>query len=283
LPELQRRGMNFYYPTAATGAFKPFFGTLPLIYQHGGSFYAENVGRTTLNSEASLAGVKELTDLFTIYNMPYDVPNFYQSFRDGTLPMGVSDYFTYNLLINAAPEIANSWNIGPFPGIAGSEGEVERWTTGGGESCIIFNDSLKKQEAWEYLKWWTSKEAQVEFGHTLQATYGKEYMWNTANLEAFKELPWDKEHKETIMKQQEWLVEAPRVPGTYMLERELSNAYNSIILDGVSLRKAIDLAVKRSNRETNRKLEEFGYLKDGKMIRPYPVPTIFSLEGEGIK
>lgn len=274
LPELQRRGMNFFHQVAATVGFKPFFGTMPSIYQNGGSFYSDNVGKTTLDTEESLKGLEELSELFTIYNLPYEVGSFYQKFRDGTLPVGIADYNTYNLLINAAPEIANSWDIGPYPGVENESGEVERWTTGGAESCVIFEDSGKKDAAWKYLKWWSSKETQREFGYTLQATYGKEYLWNTANIEAFAQLPWDAEHKKAVLEQTEWLVESPRVPGTYMLERELSNALNAICQDGRSLRKAVDLTVKRANRETIRKLEEFGYLKDGQMVKPYPLPKL---------
>ena len=59
-----------------------------------------------------------------------------------------------------------------------------------------------------------------------------------------------------------------------MLERELSNAYISIVLHGENERKAVDLAVKRINRETTRKLEEFGYIKNGEVINPYVTPTL---------
>lgn len=216
--------------------------------------------------------MRQLTELFTIYNAPYDVPSFYQQFRDGSLPIGISDYFMYNLILNAAPEIANSWDIALMPGIESEDGEIQRWSAGGAESNIIFDDSELKDEAWEFLKWWSSTDVQIAFGNTLQITYGEEYIWNTANIEAYAGLPWNSSHKETIIAQTEWVTEVPRVPGSYMLEREVSNAYNSIILDGENLRTAIDLASKRINRETQRKLEEFEYIKDGELIEEYPNP-----------
>ncbi|SDZ48250.1 ABC-type glycerol-3-phosphate transport system, substrate-binding protein [Evansella caseinilytica] len=272
LPELQRRGMNFFYPTAGMPGLKIFAGTMPIIYQNGGKFYGETIGRTALNDNEAIEGIRQLTELFTIYNIPYDVPSFYQQFRDGSLPIGISDYFMYNLILNAAPEIANSWDIALVPGIENEDGDIERWSAGGAESNIIFKDSDKVEEAWEFLKWWSSTEVQVAFGNTLQTTYGEEYIWNTANIEAYEGLPWNTSHKEVILAQTEWLTEVPRVPGSYLLEREISNAYNSIILDGENVRTAIDLASKRINRETFRKLEEFGYMKDGETIREYPNP-----------
>lgn len=280
LPELQRRGMNFFYPTAGMPGMKIFAGTMPLIYQSGGQLYGETIHRTQLNENETIEGMRLLTDLFTIYNVPYDVPSFYQQFRDGSIPIGISDYFMYNLILNAAPEIANVWDIALVPGIENEEGVVERWQTGGAESNIIFSDTNKTDESWAFLKWWSSVETQVAFGNTLQTTYGAEYMWNSANLAAYPELPWPHSHKETILAQAEWIAEVPRVPGSYLLERELSNAYNAIVLDGDNLRTAIDLASKRVNRETNRKLEEFGFMKDGKIIEPYPNPERSMIEKE---
>ena len=59
-----------------------------------------------------------------------------------------------------------------------------------------------------------------------------------------------------------------------MLERELSNAFISVTADGIEARRAMDTAVKRINRETVRKLEEFGFFRDGVMIEELPTPTV---------
>lgn len=279
LPELQRRSMNFYFPTAGMVGMKVFPGTLPLILQAGGSIYADQIGDTTLDSEISLKGFREMTELFTVYNMPTDVPSpgFYQQFRDGTLPIGVADLATYNLLLNAAPELDGLWDIALFPGLTNENGEVERWTTGGAETMAIMSaaeDHDRLDESWTFLKWWSSEEIQSQFGNLLQSTYGSEYIWPTANMNAFSELPLRSAHKQVIIEQMEWMTEAPWVLGTYMLERELSNAFISVTADGVEARRAMDTAVKRINRETYRKLEEFGYYKDGVMLQEFPTPTV---------
>ena len=274
LPELQRRNMNYYFPTAGMAGMKVFPGTLPLILQSGGSIYGETIGDTTLDSEESLKGFREMTELFTVYNMPTDVPSpgFYQQFRDGTLPIGIADLATYNLLLNAAPELDGMWDISLFPGLLDEQGQVQRWTTGGAETMAILSCTEMPDEAWTFLKWWSSAEVQAEFGNLLQSTYGSEYIWPTANREAFETLPLKSAHKKIILEQMEWMTEAPWVLGTYMLERELSNAFISVSVDGIDARKALDTAVKRINRETYRKLEEFGYWKDGKMLKEFPTP-----------
>ena len=276
LPELQRRSMNFYFPTAGMVGTKVFPGTLPLILQAGGSIYAKTVADTTLDSEISLAGFRELTELFTVYNMPTDVPapGFYQQFRDGTLPIGIADLATYNLLLNAAPELDGLWDIALFPGLTNEDGEVLRYTTGGAETMAIMSQTEMPDEAWEFLKWWSSTEVQSEFGSLLQSTYGSEYIWPTANREAFATLPLRAAHKKVIIEQMQWMTEAPWVLGTYMLERELSNAFISVTVNGVEARRAMDTAVKRINRETYRKLEEFGYYADGEMLEDFMTPDV---------
>ena len=274
LPELQRRNMNYYFPTAGMVGMKVFPGTLPLILQSGGSIYGDTIGDTTLDSEESLKGFREMTELFTVYNMPTDVPSpgFYQQFRDGTLPIGIADLATYNLLLNAAPELDGMWDISLFPGLLDENGQVLRWTTGGAETMAILSQTNMPKEAWTFLKWWSSAEVQSSFGNLLQSTYGSEYIWPTANREAFETLPLKTAHKKIILEQMEWMTEAPWVLGTYMLERELSNAFISVAVDGTDARRALDTAVKRINRETYRKLEEFGYWKDGVMLREFPTP-----------
>lgn len=276
LPELQRRNMNFYFPTAGMVGLKVFPGTLPLILQSGGSIYADTVADTTLDSEASLNGFRELTELFTVYNMPTDVPSpgFYQQFRDGTLPIGIADLATYNLLLNAAPELDGLWDIAMFPGLKNENGEVQRWTTGGAETMAILSQTKRPDDSWTFLKWWSSDEVQSEFGSLLQSTYGSEYIWPTANTAAFESLPLKSSHKQVIMDQMAWMTEAPWVLGTYMLERELSNAFISVVTEGTDARRALDAAVKRINRETYRKLEEFGYYKDGVMLKEFPTPNV---------
>lgn len=276
LPSLQMRGMNFYYPTAGMLAMRNFHGTTPLILQNGGSLYGKYAGNSNLTSEESVKGFKELTELFTIYNLPKDIPNFYQHFRNGSLPIGIADYAVYNMLLNAAPEIANSWKIYLIPGVEDENGEVQRYVSGGAESTVMFHsDPEREAKAWEFMKWWSSADVQAEFGQTLQITYGSTFMWNTANTEAFSRLPWKTADKTVILEQASWDYEAPRLPGSYMVEREISNAYNSVVVDGKNLRRTLDNAVKRINRETQRKLEEFGYNDaNGNVITPYEVPTL---------
>ena len=282
LPELQMRGLNYYYPTSGMTSMRNFHGTTPLLIQNGGSLYYDTADLgTALGEEASVNGFTTLTDLFTIYNLDVDVANFYQHFRNGDLPIGIADYATYNLLTNAAPELASSWEISIIPGTVQEDGSIDRSTCGCAESTVIFDkdDEEREEMAWEFVKWWSSTEVQAEFGQTLQITYGDEYMWPTANVEAFAQLPWDTDDKEVILEFMENVVDVARVPGTYLLEREMSNAFNDIVVNGENEQTRIDEAVKTINREFARKLEEFGYTdSEGNVIEEYEIPTIESVK-----
>jgi ABC-type glycerol-3-phosphate transport system substrate-binding protein len=191
------------------------------------------------------------------------------------------------MLINAAPEIENSWEIALVPGVEDEDGIVQRQTAGAAQSSMILknkrsskvssnNGDIDREEAaWEYLKWWMSTDTQVDFGITLQTTYGEEYIWNSANIEAFSKLPWKSRDKQTILEEMQNIQETPRIPGTYMLEREISNAYVAVVTNGGILRTELDSAIKRIDRETTRKLKEFGYLdNDGNVIKEYIVPDV---------
>ena len=88
-------------------------------------------------------------------------------------------------------------------------------------------------------------------------------------------LPYPTSDKNIIMEQSAYILEAPRLPGSYMMERELSNAYNDVVVNGDSIRSRIDEVVKTVSRETERKLEEFGYIdSDGNIISPYVAPNV---------
>ncbi len=278
LPELQRHGMNYYHPMALHGGFKPFVATIPFIYQFGGELYSEDGMRAALNTEEMLEGMNLMTELFTIYNLPKQVPNFYNHFRFGTLPIGISDLATYLQLTVAAPELQGKWEIALHPGVEQSDGEIIRWAASGAQSSMILSNTEQPDKSWEFLSWWMSTTIQTEFAHRLQTAFGTEFLWNTANLEAFRDIPLPPHHIDVILEQWEFALEASRVPGAYMVEREISNAWNKIVFDDVNPRIALDEAVRVSNREIIYRMEEFGYAWRGEPLRDYRVPTIRNID-----
>lgn len=277
LPSLQRKGMNYYIPLSSAIAAKSIMTTAPFIEQMGGRLFRTNEDgtiETALDEVEGINAVKLMTDLYLLYGIPLQVNNFFDSFRNGSLPIGISTIETYLKLQYAAPELHGKWDIALAPGMKNAEDEVLRYYAGSATSCILMNQG-RVDKSWELLKWWLSDKIQTEFSNNLRKMYGAEYIYNSANLQAFKNSTLPEAHKEIVLKQWEYLKEYPRVPGWYMLERELSNTWNNVVLRGANVRTALDAAVVTINREIKRKLIEFGYLsQNGVVLKPYKVANI---------
>jgi ABC-type glycerol-3-phosphate transport system substrate-binding protein len=280
LPLLQSYGMNYYLPLSMFTGLKPFVATLPFIYQFGGDLYAPDGMSTAINSEATLRGITLMSDLFTLYNIDKYVASFFNNFRYGTMPIGVSDLSTYLLLETTAVELDGLWEMDLHPGVYNAEkDEIIRYAACGAQASMIMSSTRYPQESWDFLSWWMSADVQSEFAFLLQSTYGQAYFWNTANLDAFATLSMPKHIKQTILAQWEYALEASRIPGSYMVEREISNAWTSIVYNAANPRQALDEAVRISNREILYKMAEFGYTStSGQILKPYTVPSIYTID-----
>lgn len=281
LPELQRHGANFYVPLSSSTSSKSIMTTAPFIYQYGGNLFSDDATHTTISEETSLNAVKLMTELYTLYGLPQQISNFFDNFRNGSLPIGISTFDTYIRLSMAAPEISGKWGVALSPGVRNDDGVIERWQTGSATSMTLIKskDSKKDDAGWELLKWWSSAEIQTEFMNRLTMLYGKAYIWNSANLEAFNNsVAFATQDKKVILEQWNWMREIPKVPGWYMLERELSNAWNNIVINGQNTRSVIENAVTTIDKELQRKLEEFGYIENGKLVKPYKLTTLEDIE-----
>ncbi|WP_010271551.1 extracellular solute-binding protein [Paenibacillus senegalensis] len=288
LPTLQQNGYNFFLPN---GEFLPF------IYQNGADFYANDGINTGLDSPEGFAFFREITEMFTMYGIERQVSSFYQHFRDGYMPIGVADLNMYLQLLVAAPELTGWWGIAPLPGYPNAEGVVERWSggnigalaqglaafgggfsssgSGGQTAAMIMSKSQKPEEGWEFIRWWLSAQVQEQFGSELEGFYGAEFRWNTANLDAFMRLPWTEEEKIPILEQWRWYKAMVNVPGSYFIPRELNNAWNRTVIDGMNYRRSLEMAIMNINREMVRKQKEFGYRdENNRVIRTFNLPVV---------
>lgn len=277
LPELQRYGMNFNTPLSSGSGGKGYLVTAPYIFNYGAELYSPDGFSTGLGSDEAIQAIKFMAESFTIYGMPLTTSSFYDSFRYGSLPIGVSNFTDYIKLLTAAPEINGLWAIDLYPATVLEDGTELRYATGSAQASIMFKATDMPDESWEFMKWWMSTETQTDFQEQLILNYGLEYLWNSANLEAFQYIPIPQEHKDVILEQWQWLQEPVKLPGSYMQERELSNAWNRIVFDGVNPRVAIDNSIIIINREITRKMEEFGFIENGVQVKEFKIPSIESV------
>jgi len=261
IPVLQRHHMEFGL-TGLSGGSMPNLNTLlMLLYQKGVAVYKEDSVATNLDSRAVAFTFKQLTDFFTLYNVPLEY-NIADRFRLGEMPLVVTDYSLYNTLQVFAPELRGKWGFTVVPGTRQPDGSINRcvpaWSTG----AVILSKSDKKEQAWEFLKWWTSKETQVEFGRELESLMGSAARYASANVAAVKELPWRPHEIRTLLDQWEWVEGIPPVLGGYYVTRQFDWLFRAVVLDHELLWESIQDYDEAANKEIERKRREFGYETD---------------------
>lgn len=278
MPVLHRSAMNFNLPLANNVSYKSFEMTGGFIFQNGGDYYADDGFSANFSDPNTLAGLREMTDLYRIYGLSQNIPNFFNAFRSGSVPIGVSNFATYLQLQMGAPELNGRWDIALVPGTRQADGTICRYWSADATSAMIFSNTRMPDEAYAFLRWWLSSETQLRYAIDLQMKYGTDYTWNTANHVAFAGMSYPQAHKEIILEQWSWQKEALRHPASYILEREVSNTWIGIVTEGDGFQARIDEATLNSNREIKRKLTEFGYFdQEGNKLRDYNVHLIDEL------
>lgn len=279
LPILQSYQMNFYHPLGNDTSYKGYSATTPFIYAFGGEVYSEYGYENTLNNEATIKAIEYMTSLYTIYNMPQQISNFFEHFRSGTIPIGIADIGTYLQLKYAAPELSGQWGVVPVPGFdSNNDGEVERWTTAYGKASMLFSSSNMKEEGWDFIQWWNSTETQVNYLNDIKTSLGERFLLLPANMDALELSPWDQEIKTQYIEGAKWSRIPAILPGSYVVERELSNVWNKVVVERVDVRVAVLQSVDVVDRELARKFNEFGLYNGANNGNMYVVPTANNID-----
>lgn len=281
MPTLLRYNKNISLPIANVIGFKGLSTTSPYIYQNGGKLYTEDGSGIGLMDGQTIEGMNKLTDLFKVYAVEEYVASFYNSFRYGETPLGIGGVSSYVQLTEAAPELAGLWDIAPVPGTIQEDGSILRSGNAAMTTCMIFKNTNMSEEAWKFMKWWLSAETQTAFAETMELSYGTEYRWNTANMKSFEETSYPDEHKDVIRVAWENQKENLQHPASYIVEREISNAFTNATVNGDTVIEALDASKLVADREIMRKLKEFGYVdSEGNLERNYPIEVMEDLEAK---
>ena len=116
LPTLQGNNLDVAipYPSIQAPDMRAFY---TMIYQNDGVIYNDKGTKSLIDSEPGIAAFKKYTSFFNSYGLP-TVYDFISRFRSGEMPLGITDYQTYNTLTVSAPEIRGLWD---FTYILGTE------------------------------------------------------------------------------------------------------------------------------------------------------------------
>ena len=195
-----------------------------MLLQNDGELYNNERSKTLLLSDISLSVFTKWTDFYTKYGFSksYD---FFNRFRLGLMPMAIQSYTMYATLTAAAPEIDGLWRMYEVPGTVGADGEINNCVSGGGSGAVILSASKHKNEAWEFLKWWTSEDIQYRYGNEVEKILGPSARNATANVGALKQYDWTLNNLETLLSQWAKVKEIPEVPGGYYVSRAVDQAF----------------------------------------------------------
>lgn len=242
----------------ASGAAGNLIGAYNMfLAQAGCGLYAEDGKSTNLTSEKAVEAFRMWTAMFTDYNLPvaYDLAN---RFRTGEMPLAVSNYTSYNYLSVFAPEIKGLWGFTLVPGTEREDGSIDHTSSISGSACFILEACSSKDQAWEFLKWWTCAEAQEEYGSQIENLLGPSGRLATANVEAMEKLPWTKRELEVLKTQLESVAGIEEVPGGYMTSRHIMNAFYSVYNNNENPREVLEEYALTINNEITNKRIEFG-------------------------
>ena len=262
LPTIQGNNMSvgIPYPTIAA---PNQFTLYSLIYQLGGHVYQEDATRTLLNEEPAVQAFDFYTSLYTDYGLPKEF-DFLSRFRSGEMPLGISDFTTFNFLAVSAPEIRGLWDFTLIPGTRTEDGEegkrLDRSVHSQGASCMMIaaEDDSVRQKSWEFMKWWVSKESQVRFGREIEAVLGSSARYPTANIEAMSELSWSASQLDVLEEAMREAVGFREIAGGYYTARNITNAVRKVINKRVDPRETLLDYARLIDKEIMMKRQEFG-------------------------
>lgn len=268
IPELQIQNLQFYLPLNTVGAssvVNQIFASR--LYQTGGSFYrmeknsaGEEYMVSNFDSEEAQEAFEFWCDFYTSFSFSITITanTFINRFRSGEMPIGIASYDTYNTLAVSAPEIRGKWNFAVLPGTKQADGTIDYKGAASGTAIVMMEQTDVEDSAWEFMKWWVSKETQVSYAREIEAILGSAARHPTANKEAFKQLAWTVDEQEVLLDQWKHTVGVPEVPGGYYTGRNLENAFRKVVNGNLNPRETLSDYIILINRELDRKREEFG-------------------------
>lgn len=256
LPALKKNNYEFFLPNAQGAPnFYP-----SLVYQFGGNLYkgtGSDYGiASDLGTDSAMEAFKTYTDFFTNYGFNPNV-DFPTRFRTGEMPIGVVKYTTYCQLEVFAPEIKGLWSFHTIPGYENGDGTINDSYVIETVNSAMLNTSKKKEQTWDFIKWWNGTDTQLQYANTVESVMGTSARYPAADPEVIKRLPWSNSELEEILVQFEDTVGIPAVPGNYMLTRMVLYSFNNVVAEGANPRETLYLNLKTIDKELTNKRREF--------------------------
>lgn len=228
-----------------------------LLLQQGLNYYNEEQTKTTFDTQEAVNAFDTWTKFYTTYSFQQTYDAFTR-FRTGDMPVVIQNYTFYNQLSVAAPEIKGCWGFQLVPGTVQEDGTINHAANSNGSGAIIFTKAADQEGAWDFIKWFTSTDAQVKYGNNIESILGTMGRYATANEEALQQLSWTTSEVNLLLDQLNSQVEIPIIPASYGVTRNVMNAFRAVVNDYDNARDTLFWYNKDINDEITRKLEDLG-------------------------
>lgn len=228
-----------------------------LLLQQGLNYYNEEQTKTTFDTQEAVNAFDTWTKFYTTYSFQQTYDAFTR-FRTGDMPVVIQNYTFYNQLSVAAPDIKGCWGFQPVPGTVQEDGTINHAANSNGSGAIIFTKAADQEGAWDFIKWFTSTDAQVKYGNNIESILGTMGRYATANEEALQQLSWTTSEVNLLLDQLNSQVEIPIIPASYGVTRNVMNAFRAVVNDYDNARDTLFWYNKDINDEITRKLEDLG-------------------------
>jgi len=274
LPDLQRKYLDVGLILPANISSQVFDAGntfVLLMLQTGQSLYnfdekSNQYISTTFETEAAVEAFTQWTKFYNVYDFEQTYDAFTR-FRTGEMPILIQNYATFYSQLNvAAPEIKGLWDFTHVPGSyrdVNGEKVLDYTSNSGSSGAVIFKSCSDTQAAWDFIKWFTETDVQVEYGKTIEAIMGPMGRYATANVEALSKLNWSTSEYNKIRDQMDNLREVPIIPASYAVTRNVYNAFRAVVNNGKNPRFQLSSYNRDINEEIIRKLKDLGYYEEG--------------------
>ncbi len=251
----QNRTFGFHYGSVQ---YDSIWGAYTLITQNGGQLFNPDGFSSALDKPESIKGFQEYISLFKDHKFP-QVGVGLPPFVSGEWLMITDGIWLYPNLLQHAPQLKGKWVLDLMPGTKQSDGSIHHGSFAGSSVMGISTYSKHKEEAWQFLKWFTSTETQANISNSIiEQIPGS--MWLPANKEALANIEIDDDARNAIYGQLSHSEPAPYAINVAVLYRYVKFAVDKSVLQDMDPKEAILEAAKEMNAEMARRKKEYSRL-----------------------
>ena len=224
-------------------------------YQGENQLYSVDDMEILLDTKESINSFTKYSSIYTEYKQDMTF-NFVNLFRSGEMPIAVVPYSQYYQLAVFAPEIDGKWGVMLAPGTRDEDGEVNHAVACTVTGASILSATDKKEEAWEFLKWWAGDQIQSDYAREVETVLGIAGRVNPASNTARDSISWTKDVKVILNDQLEYCQGVPQVAGSYYVNRYFDFAFRDVVYDGDDIVQTLISVTEDINTEIKEKTME---------------------------